>query len=126
LNLAASRRHSAASASIRAAARSPKNTPVEIVDILNRQINADLADAKLKNQLAELGNVALALSPNGVGKLIADETENWAKVSNSPASSRNDQGNLSQMFRYFQYWNQRPMSELGHQRRFPRYLLYVR
>ena len=58
----------------------PKNTPAEIVDRLNREINAGLADPKIKARLAELGGTVLAGSPADFGKLIADETEKWAKV----------------------------------------------
>ena len=58
----------------------PKNTPTEIVDKLNREINAGLADPKIKAQLADLGGDVLALSPADFGKLIADETEKWGKV----------------------------------------------
>jgi tripartite-type tricarboxylate transporter receptor subunit TctC len=58
----------------------PKNTPAEIVDNLNKEINAALADPKLKARLAELGATALPGSPADFGRLIADETEKWAKV----------------------------------------------
>jgi len=58
----------------------PKGTPIEIIDRLNTQINAGLADPKLKARLADLGGSALAGSPSDFGKLIADETEKWAKV----------------------------------------------
>jgi len=58
----------------------PKNTPIEIVNKLNREINAGLADAKLKARFADLGYAAFASSPADFGKLIADETEKWAKV----------------------------------------------
>jgi tripartite-type tricarboxylate transporter receptor subunit TctC len=58
----------------------PKNTPAEIVGVLNREINAGLADPKIKARLADLGGIALALSPTAFGKLIADDTEKWAKV----------------------------------------------
>jgi tripartite-type tricarboxylate transporter receptor subunit TctC len=58
----------------------PKNTPTEIIDKLNKEINAGLADAKIKARLADLGNVGLALSPADFGKLIAEETEKWGKV----------------------------------------------
>ena len=59
----------------------PKNTPVEIVDKLNREINAGLADPKFKVRLADLGGgTVLTGSPADLGKLIADETEKWAKV----------------------------------------------
>ncbi len=58
----------------------PRHTPREIVDTLNREINAALGDTKVKARLAELGGTALALSPADFGKLVADETEKWAKV----------------------------------------------
>jgi tripartite-type tricarboxylate transporter receptor subunit TctC len=58
----------------------PKNTPAEIVDKLNREINVVLADPKLKARFADLGATALTVSPADFGALIADETEKWAKV----------------------------------------------
>ena len=58
----------------------PKNTPAEIVDKLNKEINAGLADPKMKARLADLGGTVLAGSPADFGKLIADETEKWGKV----------------------------------------------
>jgi tripartite-type tricarboxylate transporter receptor subunit TctC len=58
----------------------PRNTPAEIVDKLNREVNAGLADPKMKVRLAELGGVAIAGSPTDFGKLIASETDKWAKV----------------------------------------------
>jgi tripartite-type tricarboxylate transporter receptor subunit TctC len=58
----------------------PRNTPAEIVDVLNKEINAALADPKMKARLAELGGTALPASPAEFGKVIADETEKWAKV----------------------------------------------
>jgi len=58
----------------------PKNTPTEIVDKLNKEINAALADPKMKAKLADLGGAALPGSPADFGKFIADETEKWAKV----------------------------------------------
>jgi len=58
----------------------PKATPAEIVDKLNQEINAGLADPKIKARLADLGGDVLALSPADFEKLIADETEKWAKV----------------------------------------------
>jgi tripartite-type tricarboxylate transporter receptor subunit TctC len=57
----------------------PKGTAVEIVDKLNNEINAALADQKVKDRLAALGGTVLALSPAEFGKLIADETEKWAR-----------------------------------------------
>jgi tripartite-type tricarboxylate transporter receptor subunit TctC len=58
----------------------PKATPAEIVEKLNKEINAGLADPKIKARLAELGSTALAGSPADFGRLIAAETEKWAKV----------------------------------------------
>ena len=58
----------------------PTNTPVEIVEKLNREINAALADPKMKARLADIGGTVLPGSPADFGKLIADETEKWAKV----------------------------------------------
>ena len=58
----------------------PKGTPAEIVDKLNREINAGLADTKIKARIADLGNTVLAGSPADFGGLIADETEKWGKV----------------------------------------------
>jgi tripartite-type tricarboxylate transporter receptor subunit TctC len=58
----------------------PKNTPAEVVDKLNKEINAVLADPKLKARLAGLGGTVLSGSPADFGKLIADETEKWGKV----------------------------------------------
>ena len=58
----------------------PKGTPAEIIDRLNKEINAGLADPKLKAQLADLGGTVIAGSPADFGKLIAEETEKWAKV----------------------------------------------
>jgi tripartite-type tricarboxylate transporter receptor subunit TctC len=58
----------------------PKATPAEIVEKLNKEINAGLADRKLNARFADLGGDVLALSPADFGKFIADETEKWAKV----------------------------------------------
>jgi tripartite-type tricarboxylate transporter receptor subunit TctC len=58
----------------------PKNTPADIVDTLNKEINAGLADPKMKARLADLGGTVLALSPADFGKLIAEDTEKWGKV----------------------------------------------
>jgi tripartite-type tricarboxylate transporter receptor subunit TctC len=58
----------------------PKNTPAEIINELNREINAALADPKFKARLADLGGTVLAGSPADFGKLIADETEKWGRV----------------------------------------------
>jgi tripartite-type tricarboxylate transporter receptor subunit TctC len=58
----------------------PKNTPAEIVAKLNREINAGLADPKLRARLADLGGTVLGGSPADFGKFIADESEKWGKV----------------------------------------------
>lgn len=58
----------------------PKNVPMEIIDKLNKEINAGLADPKLTARLAGLGGTVLGGSPADFGKLIAEETEKWAKV----------------------------------------------
>jgi tripartite-type tricarboxylate transporter receptor subunit TctC len=58
----------------------PKNTPAEIVDKLNKEMNATLADPKFKARLADLGGTALSGSPLDFGKFVADETDKWAKV----------------------------------------------
>jgi tripartite-type tricarboxylate transporter receptor subunit TctC len=58
----------------------PKATPAEIVDKLNKEINAGLADPKIKARLTDLGGAVLALSPADFEKLIADETEKWGNV----------------------------------------------
>src|SRR5215204_3162412 len=58
----------------------PKNTPAEIIEKLNKEINAGLAAPKIKALVADMGGTVLAGSPADFGKLIADETEKWAKV----------------------------------------------
>ena len=58
----------------------PKATPAEIVGELNKEINASLAEPKIKEPLADLGGTVLAGTPADFGKLIADETEKWGKV----------------------------------------------
>ena len=58
----------------------PRNTPIEIVEKLNQETNAALTDSQMKARLAGLGAAALPGSPADFGKLIAEETEKWAKV----------------------------------------------
>jgi tripartite-type tricarboxylate transporter receptor subunit TctC len=58
----------------------PRNTPAEIIEKLNREINSALADPRMKVRLAELGGTILAGSSDDFGKIIADETEKWGKV----------------------------------------------
>ena len=55
-------------------------TPAEVIDKINKEINAGLADPTMKTRLADLGGITIAGSPADFGKLIADETEKWAKV----------------------------------------------
>ena len=57
----------------------PRNTSAEIVQKINQEMNAGLADAKLKARFADLGSTVLPGSPVEFGKLIADETEKWAR-----------------------------------------------
>ena len=58
----------------------PQGTPPEAIEILNKAVAAALADPKMKARLAELGGIAMPMSPDEFGKLVADETEKWAKV----------------------------------------------
>ncbi|MGA9005887.1 MAG: tripartite tricarboxylate transporter substrate-binding protein [Xanthobacteraceae bacterium] len=58
----------------------PKNTPAEIIDRLNEEINVALADPEIKARLADLGAVPMPMTPAEFSKFIADETEKWGKV----------------------------------------------
>jgi tripartite-type tricarboxylate transporter receptor subunit TctC len=58
----------------------PRNIPAEIVDMLNQEVNAGLADPKLKARLADLGGTVIAGSPGDFAKFVADDAEKWAKV----------------------------------------------
>src|SRR5262249_14256121 len=58
----------------------PRNTPVEIIDKLNKEINAALSDPTSKARVADLGAEAMPMTTADFGKLIGDETEKWAKV----------------------------------------------
>jgi tripartite-type tricarboxylate transporter receptor subunit TctC len=58
----------------------PKHTPTEIIEKLNKEVNAALADAKMKARLASVGGTVLPGTPADFGKLIAAETEKWGKV----------------------------------------------
>lgn len=58
----------------------PRNTPVEIVDRLNREINAGLADPRIQGRLASLGGSMFASSPAELGQFISDDAEKWARV----------------------------------------------
>jgi tripartite-type tricarboxylate transporter receptor subunit TctC len=61
----------------------PKGTPPEIINKLNTQINAALADPNIQARLADLGGTVMAGTPADFGKVIADETEKWSKVVNA-------------------------------------------
>jgi tripartite-type tricarboxylate transporter receptor subunit TctC len=58
----------------------PRNTPAEVVEVLNKAVNAGLADPKLQARFADLGYVPMPMTPAAFGKFIADETEKWGKV----------------------------------------------
>jgi tripartite-type tricarboxylate transporter receptor subunit TctC len=58
----------------------PRNTPAEIVEKLNKEISAVIADPAFAARLAALGNVPMPMTPADFGKFVADETEKWAKV----------------------------------------------
>jgi tripartite-type tricarboxylate transporter receptor subunit TctC len=61
----------------------PRGTPPDVIAILNKAINSALADPKMKVRIAEFGGTPLSLAPAEFGKLVADETEKWAKVVNT-------------------------------------------
>jgi tripartite-type tricarboxylate transporter receptor subunit TctC len=58
----------------------PRNTSAEIINKLNKEINAALADPKMEKRLADLGGVPMPMTPDEFGKLVADEIEKWGKV----------------------------------------------
>jgi tripartite-type tricarboxylate transporter receptor subunit TctC len=58
----------------------PRNTSAEIIDKLNKEVNAGLADQKLKARLAELGSSPFVASPSEFGKHLAEQTEKWGRV----------------------------------------------
>jgi len=58
----------------------PRGTPVEMIDRLNREINAALAEPAMKARFAELGYVPMPMTPAGFGRYIADETNKWTRV----------------------------------------------
>jgi tripartite-type tricarboxylate transporter receptor subunit TctC len=58
----------------------PKDTPAAITGLLNREVNAGLADPAIKTRIADLGGTVLAISAVEFSKLITDETVKWAKV----------------------------------------------
>ena len=58
----------------------PRSVPNEVIDRINKEINAAIADPVMKTRLADLGNVPAPMTPADYVKLIAEETEKWAKV----------------------------------------------
>ena len=58
----------------------PKNTPAEIVELLNKELNAGLADSKIKGRIVELGGTVLGGTPAAFGTIISDAIEKWARV----------------------------------------------
>ena len=58
----------------------PRNTPAEMIELLNKQINAGLTDARMKTRIADLGYQPYATSPAEFAKFINDETDKWAKI----------------------------------------------
>src|SRR5437667_1374758 len=58
----------------------PRNTPTEIIDMLNKELNAGLADSKIKGRIVELGGTVLGGSPAEFGTILSDATEKWARV----------------------------------------------
>src|SRR5262249_452107 len=66
----------------------PKGTPAEVIDKLNKEINAGLADPKIKARLQDRGGNPMRMRPDEFGKMIAEDTEKWAKVIRAANSSR--------------------------------------
>jgi tripartite-type tricarboxylate transporter receptor subunit TctC len=58
----------------------PKDTPTAIIDMLNKELNAGLADSKIKGRIVELGGTVIGGSPAEFGTIVSDATEKWAKV----------------------------------------------
>jgi tripartite-type tricarboxylate transporter receptor subunit TctC len=58
----------------------PKDTPAEIIEMINKGVNVGLADPKVAQRILDLGGTPMPLPPAGFGKLVADETEKWGKV----------------------------------------------
>ena len=58
----------------------PRNTPTEIIDLLNKELNAGLLDAKVKTRIVELGGTVLGGTPAEFGTILSDATEKWARV----------------------------------------------
>jgi tripartite-type tricarboxylate transporter receptor subunit TctC len=58
----------------------PTNTPADIIDMLNKELNAGLADSKIKGRIVELGGTVLGGTPAEFGTILAEAIEKWAKV----------------------------------------------
>ena len=58
----------------------PKGTPAEIINLLNKELNAGVADAKIKSRIADLGGAAVGGSPAEFGTILSDAVEKWSKV----------------------------------------------
>ena len=58
----------------------PRGTPADVIAVLNKAINAALADPKMQKRIAEFGGTPLPMTAGEFGRMIADETEKWAKV----------------------------------------------
>ena len=82
----------------------PKGTPAEIVEKLNKEINAALADAKTQKRFTDLGCAVFSGSPADFGNFIADDTEKWGKVMRAPASGRSDATGSSGAFSLTAPW----------------------
>ena len=67
-------------ASIYVGISAPRGTPAEVVNKLNQAVNQGLADDKVKNRIADLGDMLLSTSPAEFAKLVADESAKWGKV----------------------------------------------
>jgi tripartite-type tricarboxylate transporter receptor subunit TctC len=77
----------------------PRNTPTDVVDRLSREINAGLADPKIKARLADLGGTPFQTSPSEFGKFIADDTEKWGKVIRAANIKPDSHGSPDPIFR---------------------------
>src|SRR5207253_10898973 len=60
----------------------PRGTPADIIDLLNKELNAGLADSKIQARIVELGGTVLGGSPAAFGTIISDATEKWARMIN--------------------------------------------
>ena len=58
----------------------PRNTPADIIEVLNKQLNAGLADARIRSRIVELGGTVAGGTPAEFGTILAEATEKWAKV----------------------------------------------